>query len=191
MRLRYGGALLELVDNNHHLNGGVFTAVHPTLEFPAHSLLDVDARQIKNQFRTHLNRAGVTNAPGFLFAYLHGEFEPLGQMYQIHFHGVCGGDKLKAFNRLRNQQGYIRTPKIYRPIVCNRLQDPPRQISYIIQSFWPKKARVPVGEFHRRERSKGRIREPYQSLYLMWLDKWRLSDLCELNGIRIEQERWF
>jgi predicted DNA-binding transcriptional regulator AlpA len=38
--------------------------------------VDVDACQIKNQFRTQLNRAGVTNAPGFLFGSLHGEFKP-------------------------------------------------------------------------------------------------------------------
>jgi hypothetical protein len=138
----------------------------------------------------------VTNAPGFLFGYLHGEFEPLSQEYQLHFHGVCAGEKLNAFNRLRNKQGYTRTDKIYHPIVINPLKDPARQISYLIQSFWPKKARVRIrdgddGEFHRRERSKGRIREPYQSLYLLWLDKWRLVDLFELNGIRARAGKWF
>jgi hypothetical protein len=188
VRLRYGGALLEVIDNNQHLDVGVFTAIHPSWAFPAHRLLDVHPRQIKNQFRTHLNRAGVTNAPGFLFGYLHGEFEPFAREFQLHFHGVCADDKLKAFHALRNKQGYVRTPKLYRPIVMNQLNDRPRQISYIIQSFWPKKARVPLGasRFQKRERTKARIREPYQSLYLMWLDKWKLSDLCELNGLRVQ-----
>jgi hypothetical protein len=188
LRLRVPGALLEFLDNYPGTDIRVVTAIHPSWCFKANQLLLVDARKTTNQFRTHLNRAGVTKAPGFLITCLHGEFEPFSQEFQLHFHGICAGEKLKAFNRLRNKQGYVRTPKIYRPIVINRIQDRPRQLSYIMQSFWPKKARVPIdgGDFYRRERTKTRIREPFQSVYLVWLDQWRFSDICLLNGIHIQ-----
>lgn len=188
IRLRVPGALLEFLDNYPGTDIRVVTAIHPSWCFKANQLLLVDARKTTNQFRTHLNRAGITKAPGFLIAFLHGEFEPFSQEFQLHFHGICAGEKLKAFNRLRNKQGYVRTPKIYRPIVINQIQDRPRQLSYIMQSFWPKKARVPIdgGDFYRRERTKTRIKEPFQSVYLMWLDQWRLSDLCLMNGVHIQ-----
>ena len=185
-RLRWIGGLLELCNRNAGVDTRIVTAIHPSWSYPADWLLDADARLIKNQFRTHLNRGAVTSAAGFLFTHLHGEFEPISQEYQLHFHGLCGGEKLKAFDRLRNKQGYIRTPKIYRPIVINEIKDPARQISYVMQSFWPRKARTPSG---RRQREGQRIEEPYQSLYLMWLDKWRFGDLCELNGLRIQGEK--
>jgi hypothetical protein len=114
-------------------------------------------------------RGGVTNAHGFPVACLHGEFDPFSQEYQLHFHIVCAGEKLKTLDRLRNKQGYVRTKKIHRPIRISLLKHQPRRLSYIAQSFWPKKARIPIdgGDSYRRERSTGRIREPYQSLYLV------------------------
>jgi hypothetical protein len=187
-RLRFGGGLLELADNYPDTDVRVVTAIHPSWCFRADQLPSVDPQKIKNQLHTHFNRAGVTKAPGFLITCLHGEFEPFSEEFQLHFHGICAGEKLKAFNWLRNKQGYVRTLKIYRPIVINQIQDRPRQLSYIMQSFWPKKARVPIdgGDFYRRERTKTRIREPFQSVYLMWLDQWRLSDLCLMNGVHIQ-----
>jgi len=183
VRLRYGGALLELIENKPNLNVGLFTAIHPSWTFPASWLLEGDARKIKSQLRTHLNRAGVTTAPGFFFAYLHGEYEPISQVFQLHFHGICAGEKLSAFTNVRNKQDYVRTFTIYRPIVINQIEDRARQVSYLMQSFWPQKARAPSG---RRQRDGQRIQEPYQSLYLLWLKKCRLSDLCLLNGVRIQ-----
>lgn len=186
LRVRILGSLLELIDKKQRLRIETFNAIHPSCCFPAHRMMDVDARQKKNQFRTQLIRAGVTNAPGFLFGSLHGEFEPSSREFQLHFHGVCAGEKVKAFQNLRNKQGYLRTENIFRPIVTTELKDIPRQISYCLQSFWPEKFRTPNGPRVRRKR---RIRQPYESLYLLWLDKWKLSDILVLNGIRFKDGR--
>jgi hypothetical protein len=190
-RSRFGGGLLQLADASPWTPLKVFTAIHPSWAYPADRLLSVDARQVRNQFRTHLNRAGVISARGFLAAGLHGEFEPFSQQYQLHFHGICAGDdKLKALDGLRNAQGYIRTTEIHRPLVISPINDPARQISYLRQAFWPKKARVPKSDgTYQRTRTRTRIREPYQSLYLLWLDKWSIGDMCLLNGIRIRGGR--
>lgn len=184
-RLRVGGGLLQLADAS-PWTPRAFTVIHPNWAYPADQLLSIDARQVGNQFRTHLNRAGVISAKGFLVACLHGEFEPVSQQYQLHFHGICAGDKLLALDALHNKQGFIRTAEIHRPLVISQLNDPVRQISYLMQPFWPKKARVPNGDgTFKRARTKTRIREPYQSLYLLWLDKWRISNMWLLNGIRV------
>jgi hypothetical protein len=180
-RLEKIGRLLEVAEQNRHLPTATFSLVHPAWAYPAAWLPAADPP--KNQLRTHLNRADITQAQGFLVAHLHGEFEPTSQEYQLHYHGVCVGEKLVALNRLRNKQGYVRTSDIYRPIKVSAVneKDAPRQLSYVIQSFWPGKVRLPDG---RRARSKRRIREPYQSLYLLWLDRWTMTDLTLLNGFR-------
>jgi hypothetical protein len=133
-----------------------------------------------------LNRAGVVGARGFLAACVHGEYESLTQQYQLHFHGICAGEKLKALDGLRNRQGFVRNADIHRPIVVSPISDDARQISYLMQPFWPKKARIPMGdENYKRVRSKSRIDEPFHSLYLLWLDKWSVSDIWLFSGIRI------
>jgi hypothetical protein len=113
-RLRFAGALLQLIDTNPYPEIGLFTAIHPSWSYPAEQLLSVDPQQIKNQLRTHLNRTAVINSPGFLE---HGEYESFIRKYQLHFHGVCAGAKLKALDRRRNKQGYVRTAEIYRSLV--------------------------------------------------------------------------
>jgi hypothetical protein len=186
-RLRIGGEFLRLAEHSPHTPVKVFTAIHPSWRCQATRLLGLDLRKIRNQFRTHLYRAGVVRASGFLAACIHGEFEPFSESYQLHFHGICAGDKLKALESLRGNQGYKRTREIYRPVVVTSLNDPPRQISYLMQSFWPNKAQLPRGGgMYQRSRTKTRIREPYHSLCLLRLDKWSLSDLWLLSGIRIK-----
>src|SRR5262249_25517726 len=150
-----------------------------------------DPRQVKNQFRTHLYRAEVTTATGYIFAYLHGEFEPISGEYQLHFHGVCADEKLKALEKLRNTQGCMRTNTIFRPIVINHIRDRVRQLSYIVQSFWPEKARILLdhGDIGRRVRTKRRVREPHQTLYLLWLHRQSVNHMCLLNGLRIRGGR--
>lgn len=184
-RLQIGAELLELTANSSNGEVMTFTVIHPTWTCLASRLMDVDARQIKNQFRTHLSRAGVTEGSGFFFARLHGEFEPNSKEYQLHFHGVIGGEKLRAFNKIRNTQGYVRTGKIHWPIVVKPLEHRARQLSYIVQNFWPAKPRIALPNgVYRRARTKGRIDEPYHSLYLPWLDRWEAGHLQLLNGIR-------
>ena len=60
----------------------------------------VTARQIKNQFISHLRRSGVMAVPGFLLAFLHGEFEPTSGTFVLHFHGVTTNEKAAALDNL-------------------------------------------------------------------------------------------
>lgn len=127
-RLQLAARLLELIENQPELQPQMtFTAIHSTWGFSASGLMAVNAGQINNQFRTHLNRAKVTKASGYLFAYLHGEFEPSSRQFQLHFHGLCAGEKAQALHQLRNRQGFVRTDTIYRPIVIKPLEDYPEQ----------------------------------------------------------------
>jgi hypothetical protein len=184
-RLRIGAALWETAETSPYQPVNVFTAIHPSWLCPADHLLSLNLCKVQNQFRTHLNRAGVITASGFIAACLHGEFEPFGERYQLHFHGLCAGDKVKALNRLRGRQGYIRTAEVNWPLKLYPLNNPPRQLSYLMQSFWPMKAQMlrPDGTYY-RTRTKTRIKEPYHSLYLLWLDKWSIDDMWLLSGIR-------
>ena len=120
--------ILQLIDQHPNMIVRTFTMIHPSWAFSASELSNVDARQAENQFRTHLNRGGVTMAPGFLLTFLHGEFEPISQEFQLHFHGICGGEKVRALDGMRQHQGYARTPTIYRPLVISPVRDPARQV---------------------------------------------------------------
>jgi len=65
------------------------------------------ACKIMESFRQHLNRSGTTKAKGILFAWLHGEYDPVSRCFRLHVHAIVQGDKIEALRTLKGRWGYV------------------------------------------------------------------------------------
>jgi len=142
----------------------------------------VNATTIKGQFKTHLGRAKINSLPGLLVGFLHGEFEPSSGIYQLHFHLLTTKKKAAAIKTsLKGRWGYVRTATGSNPIVRRPIRDRPVQFSYLLQGFWPEKSIVTIDGKQKRTRTKQRIREPFHTQHLLWLNRQKLNDIMICN----------
>jgi hypothetical protein len=176
------GALLRALEHIPDADLRTFTVLNRNWVFTPQQLNSISASTLKNRFRTHLERAGVLEIPGFFVAFLHGEFEPSAGVYVIHFHGVSTAEKAEALRGLKNQPGYVRSDTGAAPIKIQRVNDRVPQFTYLLKSYWPQKAvrRCSDGE-ERRDRRGSRIPGLFQTQYLIWLDQQSLGDMTILS----------
>jgi hypothetical protein len=173
-----------------------FAIIPVTWEFAADKLWTVNAILLMAAFRTALYKVGAAAATGWIFLYLHGEFDPVAKVYRLHVHGIAYGGMVQVVDRLRTLPNY-RTARwlpdgspspVYRRVRMTRkpLNRLPRPLTYLVQSFWPARALwVSDDGRHRRARQKRRLPEPYHSQVLLWLDKWSIDDLTLMIGLRV------
>ena len=191
-RLRVIGWLWALQD---HPNNGPLTTAHilPTSWIiPAADLRLANPKDLLECLRADLNRAGATKADGFLFASLHGEYNPGDNCYHLHTHCVVSRGMIGVVENLRK----IENTRLQKSANLNKGRPPvridswplynlPEPLSYAFKSYWPMKGYSdPVsGE---PKRSKGcRIPEPWHSFYLLWLDRWKIEDLTLMMKLSV------
>lgn len=161
-----------------------FTVISTAWRFDSKALESVTAQQIKRQFLAHLDRSGISSTEGCLVAFIHGEFDPSSGLFQLHLHGVGTRAKVKALHRLKGRWGYRKSSTGSHPVRVQTVRNRGRQVSYILQSFWPSRAVRNVAGGQRRDRRKGRIPEPYHSVALLWLDRQKLGEMTIAHGCR-------
>lgn len=192
-RNRVAGNLWMLMHSRMEEPVSTFAIVPRTGLIQAAELQRFDARRFLEAFRLDLYRSGASDAGGYLFAALHGEFEPESERYQLHLHGVAAGGMRNVLDALRRRPKYhanqldgARRPvrRTHRP-----LHSTSYALTYQLQSWWPARraGEVESGEV-RRARTKGRIPEPFHSQYLLWLDKQSLSDVSLLFGLSVSRD---
>lgn len=168
------------------------------------------ARKIMESFRQHLNRSGTTAAKGILFAWLHGEYDPMAGSYRLHVHVVVQGDKSERLRTLKGRWGYETVAgETKRPVVFEKVKapvwkkhttrkQPPSQteniarvLSYTHQSFWPFRRRYYAGNMKRHKSvARGRLPGPQHAETLIWLFQQRPTDLMIAQpNIRIKRQR--
>jgi hypothetical protein len=183
IRQRVIGALLHAL--KHHPNSDLqtFTILNEQWVFTPEQLNSITAKSIKNQFRSHLERAGVLGFPGPFIAFLHGEFEPTKEVYVLHFHGVTTAKKAEALRGLKTQPGYVQSDTGAAAIKIQNVNDRASQFSYLIKSYWPQKAvrKYSDGKW-RRDRKPSRITGLFQIRCLLWLDRQELGNLTIMSG---------
>lgn len=172
------------------------TIIPRTWEFTPEGLWHVNPRKLLKAFRTDLYRAGIRNVEGWLYAYLHGEFDPIAKVYRLHLHLACTKSVVQVIDRLRLMRNYKSTrllpdgspSPVFRRVWVRRkpLINMPDPVTYIVQSFWPARP-IHIDEQGRRSRlrAKGAIREPHHSQVLLWLDRWKVEDLTLMVGLRV------
>lgn len=173
-----------------------FTIIPATWEFSADELPNVNPVWLMNSLRAALYARGARKAKGWIIAFIHGEWDPIGKIFRLHVHGLAYGDMVEVIDRLRKLPNY-KTQKylkdgtlspVYRRIKMTRkpLTNLPRPITYLLQSYWPQRALfISDDGARRRARRKRRIAEPQHSQVLLWLDKWNIRDLTLMVGLRV------
>lgn len=194
-RIKVLGPLWQVVDSCPAGRVGSFTVIPRTWEFTAEQLAEVDPTHLLNALRVALHGKGTGRAKGWIFAYLHGEWDPIGEVFRLHVHGFFDGPMGKVINRLRllpnyASQRFLKNGKptsVYRRtrVTHRKLTEFPRPLTYLMQSYWPSRALIISDDGKRiRARRKGRIGEPVHSQLLLWLDRWRIEDLTLMIGFR-------
>jgi hypothetical protein len=173
-----------------------FTLIPRGWTFTPEQLASVIPGLLLNAFLTDLYRKGAASARGWLFAFIHGEFDPVAGVFRLHIHGACSPEMVAVLDRLRTMPKYKSARQlpdgswdpIYRRVWVRRkpLHSMPDPITYVMQSFWPSRP-IYIDEDgkRRRVRQKRAIREPYHSMMLLWLDRWQVKDLTLMVGLRV------
>ena len=99
-------------------------------------------------FRQHLIRSARLldiKPAGFLFACVHGAYDPATQTYPIHLHGLASGDwlavidGLRALRKYRPAHPFEDSDRANVPVWMSRgpLTNMPAPLTYVLKSYWP------------------------------------------------------
>ena len=191
------GAVLEMLHPYANTDLSFVTLINKKWIIPIGELHTCKPQLIMEAFRQHLNRAGVTNAPGILFAWLHSEFDPLARCYRHHVHCLCSRDKADNIRRIQKDQlwGYETVKGIKKPIVFRSIKmgegERERVASYTFQQFWPQRPRYfnPSMEPW-KTKDRQRMIPIAEREVLLWLACQRPSDfLLSQPNIRLQGTR--
>lgn len=194
-RQRIGGALWKLVDAAERHS--TFTLLPRDGVLARKKLDECNPKQMKQELRSALYRAGAGTASGWLFAGIHGDYDERSQAWQLEWHGSATGDMIEVVDALRKQRRYqpdLRTAPgalglpNQRPIVVSRqpVTDLETTLPYAFQSFWACRSGVelPTGQVT-RERRKHRLPELEHCRWLCWIDRQHLMDMTLLVHLRV------
>lgn len=190
--------LWKLIEENPYLPIAMVTFRPRRMLVETDDLLEKSPFKLKRQLRNHLDRAGVTQTPGFLLAGLDAEFDANrgnNGVFDFHFHGIAGGEKIAALEGLREFEPYDNAridpleqdmKESCRLKIQEELVDMPTPLVYSLKSWFPHRPTFlqPDGTRDRSER-KQRMPNPYLQLWLMWMDKWAIDDLVLTNGLEV------
>ena len=172
------------------------TIIPMTWQFTAAELVRVIPTLLLASMISALYSKGAAKANGWLMVHIHGEWDPIEQVFRLHVHGYAYGEMVGVVDKLRTLPNYQTqrflkdgSPSpVYRRVQVKRKspKNNLRQITYRMQSYWPSKAVIISDDGKRiRARRKQRVVEPYHSQVLLWLDKWDIADLTLMVGLRV------
>jgi hypothetical protein len=177
-RLAFLGSILRLVQENPRIDVGLISVTHRAWYFNLRhnwSLLG----EIHAHFYELLDHE-VSCVPGFIITCLSGRYDPNARNIQLIFRGICGGEKLRGFYRLEDQET---TPRMFEWDIYT-IKNLPRQLSAMMPNQiveWP-------GHWGSNSKNVRRMREPYHSIYLMRLAHDSLLSLVFTQGIEVDKD---
>lgn len=192
-RIRFTGALLRLLASVDTTRLARVDIVKPSLCQDLIAFIDENPGRAMNQLRTDLLRNGAHGPDGFAVGVYHNEYDPIGQVFQGHAHLLVFGSYVEAVDKMRDMRGYRATERVKRPIWMQSLSDGTDRahaLSYLLKSFIPSKPLLPLGANGglKRPRQGSRLPEPYHCQYLMWIDQFKLADLCIFMGLTLTSD---
>src|SRR5205823_12432700 len=127
--------------------------------------------EARTRLHRHLQATRASSMTGFLIAFLDGQWIPEHERFHLEYRGLVLGDKLEALRQpLRNT----------RPNAdggLNLTTHPIADLQREIPKMMPSDLRERVTPATSKSPNVNRMREPYHSMYLMWLARRRLADL--------------
>lgn len=196
LRINIAGAIWQLIDEVGAENVRPVTIIPATWEFWPWVLEEIDPAKFMKALRSAFHSRGAAVANGWFIGFIHGEFDPISDVFRLHVHGFAYGGMVEVVDRLRmlpnySTQFYLPDGElnpVYRRVMIGRkpLTNVPHAVTYALQSYWPSRALIIRDDGKRiRARQKQRIEEPYHSQVLLWLDRWRIEDLTLMIGLRV------
>jgi hypothetical protein len=168
--------------------------VRTNMWVPADNLLSQNPVDLKRRFINDFDRAGLTRASGWLLGTLDAEFDSVRGGYEFHTGLIVSGEKVAALEALRGRRSYKRgrhaphelgMREFDRVEVHRNLRNLPDPLTYAAKMrVW----NVPtymstVTGFRERSPYVSRIPEPHHSHWLLWMDKFSVSDLLITQGL--------
>jgi hypothetical protein len=167
------------------------TIVHRSWDFPISDFVLPLHEDPDGQLRKDLAVTGVSDSAGFLIAYPEVDFDPADDGFQVYFHGIVTGAKIKALQNLRKAAGYDGASLSYRPLITGPRPYSRVQIATALNRFWPQQTWGTFG--YRLKPERRAVQTPlqpvYQLLYLRWLERKAISDTFVLDGVRIGERK--
>lgn len=188
-------AVWKLVEDPKHQPCGFVTLHRRNGLYEADELHAVRPADLMKRLRNDFDRSGVTAAKGFGFFGLDSEFDAnrYGGVWDFHYHGMVGGEKLLALEALRDRLSYkkgrghpleIGLKAIDRVQVQQNLYDLPNPITYCLEGWVPHRPTsvLPDGTLE-RSASKSVIPSPDLQRWLLWMDRQWLDDFVLLSNL--------
>ena len=172
------GSILDLVRDHPGLDFAWITASHPTLCFDQKERWSDVCRLAHDRLQQDLERSRAIGVPGFVIACLNGYFDPGMKKFRVEYRGIVAGEKLKRIRAAANldQNGERLRSRIH--IVVHQIKDLQQQIAGVMPNFLPELVPLRTNSLSNIKR----MRQPYHSIYLMWLDQQSLADMWVING---------
>ena len=119
-----------------------------------------------------------------MIAFLDGEYDPNSGTIHPHWHGIASGGMIKVARHLRRQPTFAHRRGV---LIRSEMNRPAHAIGYNLKPFWKSVPRSPDGTRGFSER----IPEPAHTHVLLWLDRYTVSDLCVMIGVRVNRNGEF
>jgi hypothetical protein len=121
---------------------------------------------------------GPSDQPGFFIGSIRGQYQPRANNIQLTLIGLCAGDKIRAFENMADD---LHPANLHYDVGVWNATNLLRQITVIMPPGIEEMSEA-VNAPNRR------MREPYHSVYLMWLVEQSLSTLVITDNISVSQE---
>ena len=105
---------------------------------PTADLREFSPKRFGGMLRQQLRRAGAGNR--IIVGGIDGEYDESHRLWQPHFHLIAPAQLGPTLDVLRDRF-YPRSDRVCRPVLTQTVNDPARQVSYCVKSFWPQKVR--------------------------------------------------
>jgi hypothetical protein len=171
------GATLELVAAHPDLDRAWFTARHPALQFRADGRGSWATAEALTRLHELLQVSGASSATGFLITFLHGHLDPEREQFHLQYRGLVLGNKLEALRRPTHHPS-LRPAHLGLAVTIHPITDLRQQLTRMMPNYLRERQAAALGN----SPTINRMREPYHSMYLMWLARRRLADLIVVDG---------
>jgi hypothetical protein len=188
LRNRFCSHVVEAVQSDNDAPPARFyTLIAPEWLYTTAQLAILDPQALIKKLRALLIRVGLDERDGWCVVVLHGEYNRAKRRFHLHFHALVVGDKIDAFEALRQLPQFKggKGRPVHRPIVVQEVGNLPRQVCYLLQSFWPGRTGFEEPGVDHGRGPRRRIPEPAHAAWLLWMARRSLTDIVWLHGISL------
>ena len=179
-RLAFLGSILKLLDDHPQRDLAFVTITHPAWYFNLRYHWEYPSGVVEDVF-DFLEKGRVADADGLLIGVLTGRYCPAARNIQLVMRAICAGHKSKQFEKMDPDDETV--PRMFEwefhHVVNLRAQ---------LSAIMPNRI-IELPEFWKGQKQVQRMRQPYHSIYLMWLARSSFARLIITDGVVIDKQR--